>query len=739
MKVKMERMSVMVLSLVLSFFVFASPVFADAHSFSDVTEDNVHSEAIHELSEMGGLNGYPDGTFKPGDNMMRQHVAVVMARLLNLETPEDVAGILAQYEDVSEDHYYADEIAAVTAAKVFKGDANGMFNPEGLISRDQTATILARAYSLPSHVADAADVNLDNVRDSHEANVQTFANLGLTTEFDDFRPADPVTRGQFSSFNFRTLQLDRMSVLHTNDLHGRVDQYPMMITTLKEARITRPNNVLLDAGDIFTGTLYFNEFKGQAALHFMNMMDYDAYAFGNHEFDLADASKEVVHEDLINFVKNADFPFVAANMDFSAHAEFDPYTVTSDTVNVTVEDGKIYDGIVKEINGEQVGIFGLSSEDIVNISSPVDITFQDFATVAAEMVQAFEAAGVDRIIALTHLGYDSDPSVGNDLRLAEEVDGIDIIVGGHSHDYLYEPTVITVDDEDNAKDPTIIVQAGEYGNALGTLDVLFNDAGVIEAWKGEILDVNEREADAEAEAALVPFTEAVEELSNELAGFSLTEQLANPRLGSGDEVSVRADETALGNMIADGFLRAGKKADPNTLIAFQNGGGVRAPLPADVEGDGPYDITVGDLITVQPFGNRLTLVDLTGAEIMTALETSVKDAPEENGGFLHVAGLTFKYDSTQPAGERVYEVNVMEDGTPTPLDADRTYSVAMNNFTAAGGDGYDVFGQAWEENRYTIVGTTDWEILRAHALALLEEEGEVNPTVEGRIVDEPQQ
>jgi 2',3'-cyclic-nucleotide 2'-phosphodiesterase (5'-nucleotidase family) len=417
-----------------------------------------------------------------------------------------------------------------------------------------------------------------------------------------------------------------MSVIHTNDLHGRVDQYPQMITAVNDARLTRPHNLLLDAGDIFSGTLYFNEFKGQAALHFMNMMDYDAFSFGNHEFDLADASADVVHKDLVAFIDNADFPFVASNLDFSQHQEFDTYTTDKTDLTTNPEDSMIYDGMIKEMNGEKVGIFGLSTEDIANISSPVDVTFSDAFTRAEEMVAQFEAAGVDRIVALTHLGYNSDPSVGNDLTLAEAVEGIDIIVGGHSHDFLAEPTIVM---NESTNEPTVIVQAGQYGEAVGTLDVIFNDDGVITAVKGALVDVNEQVPNKLAEEALTPFTEAVEELALEPAGFSLMEQLANPRLSSGDDSSVRANETALGNMIADGFLRAGKKADANTLIAFQNGGGVRAPLPESLEGDGPYEITVGDLITVQPFGNRLTLVDLTGEEILTALETSVKDAPEE--------------------------------------------------------------------------------------------------------------
>ncbi|ADH98512.1 5'-nucleotidase C-terminal domain-containing protein [Salisediminibacterium selenitireducens] len=732
-----KRLTVM-LSFVLAMLMFAATPMAHEHGFSDVDDDYTHAEAIRALAEEGILQGYPDGSFGIQDNMERQQVAIVLYRALGLDVPEDLDSTLERYSDVSANHPRAKEIAAVTHAGIFEGGNAGAFYPYNTITREQTASVLVRAFELPENVHGGdVEIYLDNVSDAHVQDVQTFANLGLTDRFDDYLPQNPVIRAEYASFTYRTMALDRVSVLHTNDLHGRVDQYPQMITTVNEARMTRPDSLLLDAGDIFSGTLYFNEFRGQAALHFMNMMDYDAFVFGNHEFDLGDSEAEFAHEDLANFVRGANFPSLGANMDFSAHPEFDDLTTNKDGITYEAEGGMIYDGIVTEIDGEEVGIFGINTEDTVDISSTVDVQFEDFAEASERMVSLFEADGVNKIIALTHLGFESDPSVGNDMRLAQEVEGIDIIVGGHSHDYLNEPVMVTEDADGNEIEPTVIVQAGEYGRAVGTLDVVFDDEGVIHAWKGELLDVNEREADPQAAEELIPFTEAVEELANTPAGFSVNEQLPNPRLGGDSEVSVRANETALGNLIADAYLRAGQNAYPETAIAFQNGGGIRAPLPETAEGDGPYEITVGDMITVQPFGNRLTVMDLTGEEIMEVLETSVKDFPGENGGFMQVAGMTFKFDSGQDAGERVHSVMVHEDGEYAPLDMDRTYKVATNNFTAAGGDGYDVLAQAWEETRYSIVGQTDWEILRDHALALVDEVGEVAPTIEGRITEGP--
>lgn len=510
-----------------------------------------------------------------------------------------------------------------------------------------------------------------------------------------------------------------LTIMHTNDTHGRTNMYPQLVTAVDEVREENPDALLLDAGDVFSGTLYFNEFRGMDAVEFMNLMEYDVFVTGNHEFDLG--TPEGGHPELARFLSAMEFPTVAANLDFSGDKNFDG--MIENGISRDAKDGTINDGIIVEVDGEEVGIFGLDTEDTLNISSPQDVQFNNYIESAENMVAQFEAEGVDKIIALTHLGYESSPDAGNDVLLAEAVAGIDVIVGAHSHDQVYPPRVIEAHD-----DPTLIVQAGEYGKFLGKLQVTFSWDGVIIDHNGELIDVKNKEADPEAAEMLKPYTEAIEKVQNEPAGFSLVNKLPNPRLGDGSEVSVRANETALGNLIADGFLRAGKRADSDAVISFQNAGGIRAPLPAG-------EVTVGDLITVQPFGNRLTLLELTGAEIMEALEHSVKDAPGENGGFLQVSGMEFTYDSSLPAGERVQSVEVMQGDEYVAVAMDETYVTAMNNFTANGGDGFDVFAAAYDEGRGTIVGDTDWEILRNHALKLVEEVGEVNPEIEGRIID----
>lgn len=512
-----------------------------------------------------------------------------------------------------------------------------------------------------------------------------------------------------------------LTLFHTNDLHGRTDQYPHLMTTLNEARDTYGEGLLLDAGDIFSGTLYFNEFLGQDALTFMNLMGYDAFVPGNHEFDLGDP--EEGHQALAAFFEGAAFPIVGANLDFTAAPEF--AELLGESLSANAQAGHLYDGIIVEHNGEQIGIFGLSTQDSETISSPGQVSISDYRQAAEAMVAGFEAQGVNKIIALTHLGYDSDPSVGNDLLLAQHVEGIDVVIGGHSHTQVAPPTLVTENHSGEPKAPTVVGQAGEYGQHLGVMQVTFDTDGVVQDVSGELLAADEREVDPEALAMLAPYTEAIESLRDQQVGASVISELPNPRHGHGDALSVRANETALGNLIADGQLRAAQRIEPATVMAIQNSGGIREALPKG-------DVTVGELIVVQPFGNRLTLLEVTGAELLETFEIALAHAPEENGGFLQVSsGTDLVYDSQRPAGERVISLEVNREGAMQAIHPENTYIIATNNFTAAGGDSHAALGAAYEDGRNTIVGNTDWEMLRDHIVEL----GEVFYQPEGRIID----
>ena len=494
-----------------------------------------------------------------------------------------------------------------------------------------------------------------------------------------------------------------LTVLFTNDTHAHLDNVARRWTAIQDIRAETPNSILLDAGDVFSGTLYFNQYVGQADLAFMNLMGYDAMTPGNHEFDKGPAP-------LADFVAKASFPIVSANVDYSKEPELKD--LLKSDVSANAEGGAIYPATVLEAGGEQYAVFGLTTPETQFLASPGDnIAFNDEIEAAKRTVADLTAKGYDKIIALTHLGYNYD------VKLAEAVEGIDIIIGGHSHTRLDQAEVVN---EDGA--PTLIAQTGEYGQFLGRLDANFDEAGVLVDWAYDLIEIDAQNeagdyliAEDEAFAAKLAELQApIEEMKSNVVGTSDVYL-------EGSRTQVRRGETNLGNLIANAVLHAAKPA--GATIAIANGGGIRASID---EGD----ITLGEVLTVMPFGNSMVTLDLTGAEIVEALENGVGAVEEGQGRFPQVAGLTFAYNLAKPAGERVSNVKVAaEDGSYAALDLAATYTVATNAYMAGGGDNYAVFGEAKDDGRQTDLFVVDYDAFVGY-LSTLES---VGTAVEGRI------
>ena len=682
--------------------VAAAPASA-ASPFSDVKESHADYKGISTLYAAGIISGFPDGTFKPDTNVTRGQAAKMIAGALKLDTKEVVN---PNFKDIDAANPYYGPIAALVGLKVVSGYGDNTFRPNQTITHGDLAKILSSIPNLPE---------LESAK-NHEA-------------------SKSVTRGQLATLIAEALtklnpetpekpeDAFTLSILHVNDTHARANELPKLATAVKEQRETKKNVLTLHAGDAFSGTLYFNEFHGQADLALLNEIGFDAMVFGNHEFDLGSSPEG--HQALADFVKGAKFPFVDANTDFSADAKFTG--LFTDLISSEPENGKIYSGIVKEIDGEKVGIFGLTTEETLDIASPGKVKFTNYIEEAKKAVAAFEGMGVNKIIALTHIGYNDNPNVDNDILLAKNVPGIDVIVGGHDHTKLDEPFVVDTNTVGEAKDATLIVQANEYVKFLGTLDVTFDGKGVVTEYGGELIDLGKVAEDKALVKLLAPYKAKINEVNNKEIGVKISEELANPRATETNLESVRSNETALGNIITDGMLaKAQKYTDKTVVMALQNGGGIRAAIPAG-------NITVGQVITVLPFGNTLALMDTTGAELKAAFEVSLKNAPKENGGFLHIGGAKLQYDSSKEAGSRVVSIEYLDKATGkyVALEDNKTYTVATNAFTAKGGDGFDMFAKAYEEGRVTDLGLSDWENLQEQLLSLKE----VKTTAEGRIVD----
>lgn len=264
----------------------------------------------------------------------------------------------------------------------------------------------------------------------------------------------------------------KLTILHTNDTHAHLENEAKLVTAIKQQLDGKENFLLLHAGDVFSGTLFFNKYEGLADLKFMNMLGYHAMTIGNHEFDNGPKA-------LANFVKEAKFPVLSANIDFSKENELSSLASTTIGENASDFAGKIFPAVILDVHGEKVGVFGLTTVETEFISNPgKNIKFNDVVSTAKATVKSLEEKGVNKIIALTHIGY------SDDIKLAEAVDGIDIIVGGHSHTVVNEPVKVK---------NTYVVQAGEYAQYLGRVDISFNKEGVVTQFNGQLINITEKD------------------------------------------------------------------------------------------------------------------------------------------------------------------------------------------------------------------------------------------------------
>jgi 5'-nucleotidase/UDP-sugar diphosphatase len=695
---------------------FVPAASADEIAFSDVNDR--YADAVNFLVGNGITNGKSTTSFGTSEKISRVDAAVLIANTLGADKNTIYAD--SGFTDVPARAKWA--VDALKEWGVVNGFDDDTFGSFSLLTRNEAASILANAAELDVN-ENVTKTKFSDVNERFAPYVDALVKAGITFGKTDtqFGANDHVQRGEMALFIERAKEhfgfMDLM-VMHTNDTHAYLDNAPLRATVVKEIRAAYDNTLLLDAGDVFSGDLYFNKYQGEADLAFMNYIGYDAMTFGNHEFDLG--SSPAGHQALADFIDRAEFPLVSTNVDFSKDDLFNG--LQKDVYTSDYNNGEIYNGVIANVNGEAVGIFGLTTEETTNISSTNKVEISNYIDAANEAVAAFEAKGVDKIIAITHIGFDDSEKFDNDKLLAETVEGIDIIVGGHTHAKVDEPFV-----SQEFAAPTIIVQANEYGKFLGTLDVSFNPWGEITLYAGELVDTTkEITPDQGAVDLLAPYKAGVEELKAQQTGAVAADLLDGSRIA--DEIvegdGVRASETNLGNLMTDAMLAKAKTINSKTTIAIQNGGGIRASID-----EGP--ISVGEVLKVMPFGNALAIMDVKGTELLGALEISVGSAPKENGGFLHVAGMKFKYDSTKAAGERVTEVMVLEGTEYVVLDPAKTYTVATNSFTAKGGDGYTMFETAYKEGRVSEPGFVDYENFIEYITSL----DEVNPTIEGRIVD----
>jgi 5'-nucleotidase len=422
-----------------------------------------------------------------------------------------------------------------------------------------------------------------------------------------------------------------LTVIHTNDAHGRMDAVPY----ITQLGITG-NVLILDAGDTFHGQTAANLSRGEAMVEVMNAVGYSAMVPGNHDFNFGT-------ERLLELSALMDFPLLAANVKTADEQNlFQPYEVF-------------------RLDGVTVGVFGLVTPETVIKSDPrniAELTFADPVETAEAMVAALKAEGCDIIIALMHMGLDESSAASNRSDTIALIPGIDIIIDGHSHSFL-ENGLLAGD--------TLIVQTGEHGKHIGVVEITRTGktARLIETG-GEL------PADEDILILIAELEAANEALTGAVVGYT-------PVFLDGRRENVRTGETNLANLLTDSMLWA-TAAD----VAFLTGGNIRASVDAG-------EITMGHVLTVLPFSNLLVTMELTGAELLGVLEHGVGAYPEQAGSHIQVSGISFSFDPDAKPGERVHSVRL---ANGDPLEAGTTYTVATIEFLAFGGDGYDTAGRS---------------------------------------------
>ncbi|KUF10466.1 bifunctional metallophosphatase/5'-nucleotidase [Pseudoponticoccus marisrubri] len=472
-----------------------------------------------------------------------------------------------------------------------------------------------------------------------------------------------------------TAQADyTLHVIHINDLHSRIEPinkydstcgaednaagecfggYARVATKIAELReeLSGENVLVLDAGDQYQGSLMYTTYKGDVEIEMMEKIGFDVMAVGNHEFDDGP-------EGLVKLLDGVSFPVISGNLDVSQS---------------NVLSGKLDNHAVIEVGGARIGIISALATDTAETSSPGEaVIFQDEIESLRADVETLQSEGVDKIIALTHVG------VRKDMEIAESVAGVDLVVGGHSH------TLFSNTEEGAMAYPTMVgdvpvVQAYAYSKYVGHLVLTFDDAGNVTEASGDtiLLDASVEE-DEEIVARVAELAGPIEEMKTRVVAEA-AEAI------NGDRAVCRAMECTMGNLVADAMLARVK--DQGIDVAIQNGGGLRASIDAG-------EVTMGEVITVLPFQNTLSTFQVSGATLLEALENGVGQVADGAGRFPQVAGMSFTVDLGQEPGSRISDVRI----GGAPLDPEQTYGVVSNNYVRNGGDGYGMFRDA--ENAY---------------------------------------
>ncbi len=518
---------------------------------------------------------------------------------------------------------------------------------------------------------------------------------------------NPQNGGQAYLYPITLPNIAAATILHTNDFHGQLEPsgsnpgIARLASVVKNVRATQGADsvLLVDGGDEMQGSLLSNLSKGAATIDLFNFVGYDAATFGNHEFDWG-------QQVLISRTLEADYPFLATNLVVSdtgscATAGWTVPTFTKPWITMTV--GAPGHEVV-------IGLIGVTSQETPYITvaeATQGLCFKDAATSIAHYYDDVKAAGAEVLVVLSHLG-NTDGGYGYGIpvygdqtlakKLVEATKPVDLIIGGHSHTNLSAAQVVS---------GTTVVQAYYNGRRVGRANIIYNRLTQKPTITWQSLAVNPPPVPPATQPAATVQDKATKDRLNVWAQDPAYLALINTVIGYTNISLTRSDseDNTMGAFVNDAIyneLNNDAEAGNDADMVFNNSGGLRANIIATGAPTTPYTLTYGALFTVLPFGNQTIVGDMTGAQIMELLNQSATLFK----GTLQIAGIRFKYysygtlnDPANPKGYNsswwawgAYDVEVKDGATWEPLEMDRVYRVATNEFLApAGQDGFTPF------------------------------------------------
>lgn len=444
---------------------------------------------------------------------------------------------------------------------------------------------------------------------------------------------------------------NKITILHTNDIHGRFkrDDKSIGLDIVASIKNQTENSILVDAGDTIHGLPLVDLNKGQDAINLLNAAGYEYMVPGNHDFNYG--YKRLIEVFNNARIKNGTTKLkpLASNIKKDGSSLFNPSAIK-----------------VMNVNGKEikVGFFGITTEETRHKSYPRNVKgldFKDPVITSKQEVKNLKSKGADVIIALGHIGID-ESSKPTSKDIIKEVDGIDVFVDGHSHSAFQNGKKIN---------NTMLVSTGQHLSNLGKVEIELDENNDIVNINASLLNKGQV-SNIKPDEYIQSKIKKIEDEQSEILSTTIgkTETYLD---GSID--NVRTKETNLGNLIADAMLN-----ETNADISLINGGGIRSSINKG-------DITKGYILDVLPFSHTVVTKELTGAQIKEVLEFGVKDYGTPFSGFTHVGGMKYVVDPKEPVGKRIVSIKI----NGKNIDMDKTYTVATDDFIALGGDYYPVF------------------------------------------------